>query len=79
MKVLFALVASLMLGLATYSYVTGYRSAFEADQSCHAEKWKVFGEDVGADCDHDLETKQWILYVAGSNHQTARVVKRFRY
>ena len=79
MKLLAALVASLILGLGTYSYVTGYRSAFEADQACHAEKWNAFSEDIGVDCDHDLETKQWILFVAGSNHQAAQVVKRFRY
>ena len=79
MKIFAALVVCLILGLSSYFYLSGYRSAFEADQACHAEKWNAFGEDIDAACDHDLETNQWILYEVGSNHQAARVVKRFRY
>ena len=79
MKAFFAIVTTLILGFTAFSYVTGYRSAFEADQACHTEKWIISGEDIGIDCDHDLETKQWILYEVGLNHQSAKVLKRFRY
>ena len=79
MRVFIAVVALLVLSLGTYSFLTGYRSAFEADQACHAEKWIRYGEDSSFGCDHDLETDQWILYETASNHEPAKVVERFRY
>ena len=56
-----------------------YRSAFEADQACHYERWKEYGETPGYDCDHDLETNQWILYQKGINDKPSQVVERYRY
>lgn len=56
-----------------------YKSAFEADQACHHEKWELYGEDKSAGCDHDLETRKWILFEEGSNHMPAKVIKRFIY
>ena len=59
--------------------LTGYRSAFEADQACHAEKWQSYADAKGFGCDHDLETKQWILFEVSQEHEPAQVIKRFRY
>lgn len=58
---------------------TGYQSAFEADQACHYAKWENHKDNPKFDCDHDLETKQWILYQSGENHTAAKVLQRFRY
>ena len=79
MKLFSAVVAVLFFSLVAVVSLRGYRSAFEADQACHAEKWQVYGQEQGFDCDHDLETNQWILYEVGSNHQAAKVLKRFHY
>ena len=79
MKVLIVVLCVLIASLAGYSFATGYRSAFEADQACHSQQWNDFGENSGFGCDHDLETNQWLLYEIGSNHQAAKVIKRFRY
>ncbi len=80
MKILASLLISLIAILAiTTFFLGGYRSAFEADQQCHYEKWNNYGEDISFGCDHDLETQQWILFEAGENHQPATVIKRFSY
>ncbi len=79
MRVSLFVIAALFCGFSAFSFFTGYRSAFEADQACHAEKWNIYGEDSTFDCDHDLETNKWILYQVGSNHQAAKVVKRYHY
>ena len=57
----------------------GYKSAFEADQQCHFEKSRTYSEESSIDCDHDLETRQWILFEDGLGDNPARVIKRFRY
>ena len=67
------------LCLGAYYFISGYRSAFEADQACHAEKWNAYGEKSGFGCDHDLETNQWLLYEAFSDHQPSKVIKRYSY
>ena len=77
MKIAIAIII-IIIGFGSYYYLTGYRSAFEADQACHAAKWNSYEDNAIFDCDHDLETNQWILYEAGLNHQSARVLKRFR-
>ncbi len=79
MKVLIAFCSVLLLILIALYVLRGYRSAFEADQACHAEKWEQYNDSKNFGCDHDLETKQWILYEVGQEHMPARVVKRFRY
>ena len=71
--------ALLTIILVSYYFLTGYRSAFEADQACHSERWNGYEESMNLKCDHDLETNQWILYEEGLNHQPAKVVKRYRY
>ncbi len=81
MKLLIAIgsFACISLILGAIYFWSGYRSAFEADQACHAEQWKSYGDNSNYGCDHDLETNQWILFELGSNHEAAKVISRFRY
>ena len=59
--------------------IPNYKSAFEADQTCHAQKFELYGNSPDYDCDHDTETKQWILYQQGKDNTAATVISRFRY
>ena len=79
MRLIIGIVSLFLISFSAYFFLTGYRSAFEADQACHSEKWNAYGENPGFGCDHDLETDQWILYEVFPNHLPAKVVKRFRY
>tara|TARA_Y100001968_G_C19059350_1_gene573014 strand:+ start:272 stop:493 length:222 start_codon:yes stop_codon:yes gene_type:complete len=69
----------LILLFISIKFFTNYKSAFEADQACHYQKWELYGSQELADCDHDLETKKWILFEKGLNHKPAKVIKRFNY
>ena len=58
----------------------GYKSAFEADQACHAQiaqENELYSQKIN--CDHDIETRQWILYQEGLNNSAAKVIRRYRY
>ena len=79
MKVFVALASLLLLILFGVYFLTSYRSAFEADQACHYEKWLNYKDDQSFGCDHDLETQQWILFEEGRDHSAAKVIQRFRY
>ena len=79
MRVLIALACFLFSTFVSYYFLTGHRSAFEADQACHSEKWNSYGENPSFGCDHDLETNQWILYEDLPDHIPAKIIKRFRY
>ena len=79
MRAFAAVITVFLVAMSSYYFLTGYRSAFEADQACHSEKWNSYGENPSFDCDHDLETDQWILYEVIPNHLPAKVIKRFRY
>ena len=79
MKVLFAVISLVIISLVSVYVLTGYRSAFEADQACHAARWNNYEENSSFDCDHDIETHQWILFEPGATHQSAKVIKRFSY
>ena len=57
--VFFSLIA-LIVGFLYF--FTGYKSAFEADQQCHYEMRLKSAQIEGLECDHDLETNQWLLY-----------------
>ncbi len=56
-----------------------YKSAFEADQECHSQILLSYSENSIVDCDHDIETRQWILFEKGVNEEKATVLQRFRY
>ena len=58
-------------------FLTGYDSAFEADQQCHSYLSDDLSKNYG--CDHDTETHQWILYESNDNKEPAKIIKKFRY
>ena len=60
-------------------FLTGYDSAFEADQYCHSylSSYTNLSENYG--CDHDTETHQWILYESNDIKEPAKIIKKFRY
>ena len=75
----FQMVLSVILvGFLIY-FLTGYDSAFEADQLCHSEISKFSGQSGSLDCDHETETHQWILYETQDNSAPAKIIKKFRY
>lgn len=65
--------------IGAFYFFTGYRSAFEADQKCHFLLATEYPESSGYACDHDLETKQWLLYKSREGDYPAKVIRRFRY
>ena len=69
----------LVILIALIYFLTGYDSAFEADQYCHSylSSYANLSENYG--CDHDTETHQWILYESNENNQPAKIIKKFRY
>ena len=77
------IIVSILLALAVLAgitfFVTRYPSAFEADQACHYELTLQNEGSVKYGCDHDLETRQWLLFKSGENTQPSQVVRRFRY
>ena len=60
-------------------FLTGYDSAFEADQSCHSYLSNFSDQSESLGCDHDTETHQWILYETQENLEPAKIIKKFRY
>ena len=60
-------------------FLTGYDSAFEADQDCHSYLSNYDNISGKYDCDHDTETHQWILYNLNGNKEPAKIIKKFRY
>ncbi len=68
----------LILGILVY-FLTGYDSAFEADQSCHSYQSKLPDLSGALGCDHDTETHQWILYETQDDSEPAKIIKKFRY
>ena len=78
-SLLFQLVLSLILvGFFIY-FLTGYDSAFEADQSCHSSLYNLPDQSGKLGCDHDTETHQWILYESQDNSEPAKIIKKYRY
>ena len=59
--------------------LTGYDSAFEADQTCHSFLSSYDNLSGNYGCDHDTETHQWILYESNDNKEPAKIIKKFRY
>ena len=79
MKVIASTIALLLIIIAVFFYTSSYRSAFEADQACHLEKWNKYQSTPQYGCDHDLETRQWLLYQKGDENELSVVLKRYRY
>ena len=59
--------------------ITTYKSAFEADQACHLDKTQKSLDGNAYGCDHDLETRQWLLFQGSKDDSLAKVVSRYRY
>ena len=75
----FQVVISLILfGFLIY-FLTGYDSAFEADQLCHSYLSNFSEQSENLGCDHDTETHQWIFYETQDNSEPAKIIKKFRY
>ena len=72
------LVSLILAGCLIY-YLTGYDSAFEADQLCHSYLLNISDQLESSGCDHDTETHQWILYETQDNAAQAKIIKKFRY
>ena len=70
--------SSVVVGFLIY-FLTGYDSAFEADQSCHSSLSNFSDQSGSFGCDHDTETHQWILYETQENLEPAKIIKKFRY
>ena len=70
--------SALITGFLIY-FLTGYDSAFEADQSCHSYLSNYDNQSGNYGCDHDTETHQWILYALQANKEPAKIIKKFRY
>ena len=69
----------LVLAFIVFYFSTRYESAFEADQACHSEMSINYPENTNLGCDHDLETRQWILFEELPSLEPAKVLKRYRY
>ena len=74
-QVFFFIIAVLFL----IYFLTGYDSAFEADQYCHSTLSSYDNLSGNYGCDHDTETHQWILYESNDNDLPAKIIKKFRY
>ena len=68
----------LLAGFLIYN-LTGFDSAFEADQSCHYYLSNYDNQVGNFGCDHDTETHQWILYDENNDTKPAKIIKKFRY
>ena len=79
MRVIISIGIISLVFFGAFFYFTRYSSAFEADQACHFELWKMSQVKPDHGCDHDLETRQWLLYEVGINNQPSNVLRRFRY
>ena len=78
-NIFFQVIISLtLIGFLIY-FLTGYGSAFEADQSCHSYLSSFESQSSNYGCDHDTETHQWILYEKQDKSEPAKIIKKFRY
>ena len=73
-----SIILVVVIGILLY-WLTGFNSAFEADQLCHSTLANFDSNNQNLDCDHDIETHQWILFEKNNDLQPAKVIKRFRY
>ena len=77
--VVISAIVILITGLLFFIIKPDYKSAFEADQQCHFEISSAVAVNPILECDHDTETRQWLLFYAGEADQPAKVIKRFKY
>jgi len=70
-QVFFLLVTLLFL----IYFLTGYDSAFEADQNCHSYLASYDNSPGNYGCDHDIETHQWILYESNESKNQQKLLR----
>jgi hypothetical protein len=78
-NLVFQVFLMLVLLLVLIYFLTGYDSAFEADQFCHSTLSSYDNLSGYYGCDHDTETHQWILYESNGNNEPAKIIEKFRY
>ena len=78
-KFSFSSIFLLVTLLSLIYFLTGYDSAFEADQNCHSYLSSYDNLSGNYGCDHDTETHQWILYESNDKKEPAKIIKKFRY
>ena len=78
-NLIFQLFFLAVLVLFLIYFLTGYDSAFEADQYCHSALTSYESLSGNYGCDHDTETHQWILYESNDNEEPAKIIKKYRY
>tara|TARA_B100000161_G_scaffold260766_1_gene228182 strand:+ start:856 stop:1113 length:258 start_codon:yes stop_codon:yes gene_type:complete len=78
-NLIFQVILLLAIVLLLTYFLTGYDSAFEADQYCHSTLSRLDVSEGNYGCDHDIETHQWILYESADNKEPAKIIKKFRY
>ena len=76
---IFQVFLSIVLAGFLIYFLTGYDSAFEADQSCHSYLSIYDNQSGKYGCDHDTETHKWILYSKDGDSVPAKIIKKFRY
>ena len=69
----------LVILIALIYFLTGYDSAFEADQYCHSFLSSYDNQTGNYGCDHDTETHKWILYESNDKEKPAKIIMKFRY
>ena len=79
MKIAIIITVVTLLFFSLFYFLTGYSSAFEADQQCHFDMRNKYSDITSIGCDHDLETRQWILYEERVASEPAKVMQRYRY
>ncbi len=77
--VITTLITCLVLILGFIYFKPEYRSAFEADQDCHFDLSNYSLDNNNLGCDHDLETRQWLLFNSEESNKPAIIMKRYRY
>ncbi len=79
--VLVTVVISILIVISIFLYqrIFTYRSAFEADKACHYRLGELMDTDKSIDCDHDFETRQWILFENVNANSSFQVLERFYY
>ena len=70
-QIIFLLVILLFL----IYFLTGYDSAFEADQNCHSYLSSYDDLSGNYGCDHDTETHQWILYKSNGRKNQLKLLR----
>ena len=78
-KFSFSSIFLLVILLFLIYFLTGYDSAFEADQNCHSYLSNYENSSGNYGCDHDTETHQWILYESNNNKEPAKIINKLRY